>query len=317
MDDFITANKENMRIVFLGNHTVGTTVLEEIVQYADVVGVVAHPQDEEDGVVYKSVYNLAIAKKIPSLRGRGKDASVLHFVKDLQPNLLWITDYRYLLPLELIDLAPLGAVNLHPSLLPQYRGRAPINWAILHNEQRFGLTAHFVDSGMDTGDIISQRCYDLRLDQDVGDALELLYPLYREITGEVLKYFLSGNVPRTPQDHDKATSYPRRVPKDGAIDWRWSARRILNLIRAVARPYPGAFASLDGKIIKIWKASLDAELPTIKAAPGTVLHYDQQSLYVHCGDIPLLLSEVDYSAVPNGMILPGTVLDIPTLFTDD
>lgn len=299
-----------MRIVFLGNHTVGVTVLDTLRPLADVTAVVAHPPDPEDGTVYQSVHDAATAAGIPVLRGRGGDEAVRRFVADARPDLLWITDYRYLIPAEMIALAPRGAVNLHPSLLPRYRGRAPINWAILHGETELGLTAHFVDDGMDTGDVIAQRRYTLGADQDVGDALALLYPLYRDITEEVLGHFRSGRVPRTPQDHALATAFPRRTPEDGGIDWRWPRRRVLDLVRAVARPYPGAISSVGGIAVKIWKASPEAGPHPGACPPGSLLPDDGKGPRVCCGDGPLRLLDVDPSRLPGAALPPGTVFDI-------
>src|SRR5262245_39304488 len=133
-----------MRVLFLGNHTVGTKTLAAIAETETVVGVVAHPEDPEDGVRYESVYGLALSRGWKVLRGGGKDTKVDEFIRQAKPDLLWITDFRYLLPAPLLNIAPLGVVNLHPSLLPKYRGRAPINWAILKGETTLGLTAHYV-----------------------------------------------------------------------------------------------------------------------------------------------------------------------------
>jgi methionyl-tRNA formyltransferase len=171
-----------MRVLFLGNHTVGVRVLEAISEVAEVAGVVAHPSDPEDGVRYESVYQFAVGRNWPVIRGRAHEATTHAFIEQARPDLLWITDYRYLLGKSTLDVAPLGAVNLHPSLLPKYRGRASINWALLHGETRLGLTAHFVDDGMDTGDLIAQMEYTITEDQDVGDCLRILYPLYGRLT---------------------------------------------------------------------------------------------------------------------------------------
>src|SRR5262249_16030743 len=150
-----------------------------------------------------------------AIRSHGRDPALVHFVRTARPDLIWITDFRYLLPRELLELPPYGAVNLHPSLLPKFRGRAPITWAIINGDTRLRWTAHGVDEGMDTGDMIVRFAFDLVPPQDVGDALELLYPLYGEISRTVVRYFRSGNVPRIKQDHSLATVFPRRKPEDG------------------------------------------------------------------------------------------------------
>jgi methionyl-tRNA formyltransferase len=196
---------------------------------------------------------------------------------------LIVADYRYLLPSAVIASAPFGAVNFHPSLLPTYRGRAPINWAILHGETELGLTAHLIDEGMDTGDVIAQRRYTLNSEEDVGDALRKLYPLYRELTLEITAALTKGHPPCVPQDHALATTFPRRRPEDGLVDFSVSAREVLNLIRAVARPYPGAFAWCDETRITFWKARLAEPSKEVEIPPGTVTQALANGFAVTCG----------------------------------
>lgn len=290
-----------MRVVFLGNHTVGIRALQAISESAEVAGVVAHPPDPEDGVRYESVGGFAGRKGWKWIRGKAKTPEVHHFIETAKPDLLWITDFRYLIPTEMIALAPLGAVNLHPSLLPRYRGRASINWAILNGERRLGLTAHFVDEGMDTGDIIEQVSYEICDDQDVGDCLNILYPLYASITRKVLAYFECGRVPRVAQDHSRASSFPRRRPEDGRIDWTKSARSIHNLIRAVAAPYPGAFTTLSGQSVTVWKARLASETAST-SEPGRVIAEHELGPLVQCGQGTLLLTRFETQVAPS--VLP-------------
>jgi methionyl-tRNA formyltransferase len=292
-----------MRVVFLGNHTVGVRTLQTISEFAEVAGVVAHPADPEDGVRYESVFHFAERHGWKVIRSRGKDPHSQEFISAAKPDLLWITDFRYLIPPGMVALAPLGAVNLHPSLLPAYRGRASINWAILNGETKLGLTGHFVDEGVDTGDIIEQISYDIREDQDVGDCLNILYPLYSTMTRTILGYFQSGEVPRTAQAHSHGTVFPRRRPEDGVIDWTQSSRSICNLVRAVAAPYPGAFTTLDGKNLTIWKARVASD--TGAGAPiGQVVEVSQREILVQCGEGMIGLVRVE-GQIPNGAVRAG------------
>jgi len=300
--------KTGPRIVFFGNHTVGVRTLRVLVHSGHVAGVVAHPDDPEDGVRYESVWSEARRLGLRVIRAPGRSAEVAEFVAEGSPDLIWITDYRYLLPAPVLGLARQGAVNLHPSLLPKYRGRAPINWAILHGETRLGLTAHFVDEGMDTGDIIAQRAYALDQSEDVGTALDRLYPLYEEITAEVLAAFRGGCVPRRPQDHAAATAFPRRRPEDGRIDWNRPAREVWNLIRAVAPPYPGAFAEWGGGRLLVHRAggirSFGAGEPR---APGALIASSAagETLVVACADAGLILTAFRHE--PAGPEVPARV----------
>lgn len=246
---------EPLNVVFMGNHTVGVRALRVIAGTARLVGVVAHPDDPEDGVRYESVFAEAARRKIPVIRATGRGPEVERFLRDCAPDLIWVTDYRYLLPASVLRLPRRGVVNLHPSLLPKYRGRASINWAILRGERELGLSAHFVDEGMDTGDILAQRRYQLGQHEDVGDALNKLYPHYESITAEVLAQFAAGVVTGRSQDHTQATQYPRRKPEDGLVDWSRPALEVWNLVRAVAAPYPGAFTEIAGARLRLWKAA--------------------------------------------------------------
>lgn len=282
------------KVVFLGNHTVGVRSMNVIRRLAELKAVVAHPEDPEDGVVYESVYNTASSVGIPTIRSAGKNKELPAFIAEQEPDLIWITDYRYLLPSEILPLAKIGAINLHPSLLPTYRGRAPINWAILNGESSLGLTAHFVDEGMDTGDIITQESYQLAQHEDVGDALDKLYPLYEAITEKVLLNAQSSNIPRTPQDHTAATDYPRRKPEDGHIDWEQSANDIWNLIRAVAKPYPGAFSHSNDSLVKIWHAKQTLPAPETEVPPGTILKASDE-LHIACKDQVLVVDQFEVS----------------------
>ncbi len=280
-----------MKVVFFGNHDVGIMALDSLRECCTVAAVVAHPPDPEDGVRYASVHDHARACGLPVLRARGKDTAVRDLVAATAPDLLWITDYRYLLPASLLALAPLGAVNLHPSLLPRYRGRAPINWAILHGERELGLTAHVVDEGMDTGDILAQRRIMLDETEDVGDALARLLPHYRTLPSEIVAAMRAGTLVRTPQDHAAASAFPARTPADGLIDWSRPAVAVRDLVRAVAAPYPGAFSMLDGHRVTVWRARI---VPgRAGAAPGTVLALDAAAPVVQCGDDALQLLRVE------------------------
>lgn len=289
-----------MRVVFLGNHTVGVTALSVLVEGADVVGVVAHPEDPEDGVCYQSVYGYAKSCGLPVIRGRATTTEVADFITNAKPDLIWISDYRYLLPPNLLCIAPLGTINLHPSLLPRYRGRAPINWAILHGETELGLTAHFVDEGMDSGDIIQQERFTLGSYEDVGDALKKLLPLYELITRRILSNLQDGNLQTQKQDATKADYYPARKPKDGLIDWSQSAVQILNLVRAVAAPYPGAFTFIGDTKVIIWKAH--RVQTKLLGEPGEVVGFLNEAPIVTCGEGALALDKIELPDDNNSVI---------------
>jgi methionyl-tRNA formyltransferase len=273
-----------MKVLFLGNHTLGVCALKALSQKTQIVGVVAHPEDSEDGVIYQSVFDFSKKMGWDVIRSMGNDLTLKNYIAARKPDLIWITDYKYLISEEIIKLAPFGAVNLHPSLLPKYRGRASINWAILKGEKVLGLTAHFVDAGMDTGDIIDQMKFKLTQEQDIGDALNILYSAYETITRRVICRFIDGRIDRVVQNHNAATVFHRRVADDGKINFELPAHDILNLIRAVSRPYPGAFFFYKKKKIIVWKALMSEQATAPFAEIGAILWIDENRFYLQCLD---------------------------------
>lgn len=270
-----------MRAILLGNHTVGVRALDALRDCCAVRAVVAHPPDPEDGVRYASLHAHAERVGLPAYRLAGRDPRLAELVAECAPELLLSVDYRYRVPAQVLDKPGLTSINLHPGLLPRYRGRAPLNWAILNGETELGLTAHLMAAEIDSGDIVAQERFALGDDEDVGDALRKLYPLYERVVRSVVADLGAGGLRRVPQDHARATTFPRRRPEDGRIDWREPADRVRRLVRAVADPYPGAFSDLNGGRITIWRAVLDGGAA---AEPGTVTAWcGRDQFCVACG----------------------------------
>lgn len=223
----------------------------------ELVGVVAHYRNDEEGKVFESLYDFCNNLLIPTIRGSGNELKTYNFILKLKPDLIWITDYKYILPKRVIEIPNLGVINLHPSILPKYRGRAPINWAIINGDSETGITAHFVDEGVDTGPIISQVKININDNDYVGDILEKLYPIYKKITLSVLNIIEKGDYILKHQQLKPQKIYPKREAKDGLILWDRDEKKIINLIRAVSRPYPGAFFLNKKKKYIIWKATFN------------------------------------------------------------
>ncbi len=268
-----------LRVLFLGNHTVGVQVLNVLFHYNCLVGVVSHPFDPEDGVNYLSVYNHAQENlKVPVLRSTPKSSDFLNFINALKPDLLWVTDYKYLLPEAAYCKVKYGAINLHPSLLPKYRGRAPLNWAIINGENVVGLTAHFIDKGMDTGDVIKQILLPIEDSDYIGDVLNKLYPIYTRITSEIIGSLISGGkISGYKQDDTLQSTYGARKPEDGLIDCKKEIKKIINFIKALSKPYPGAYLCLEEQKIIIWSAK-----ESLRHYPEIGLHKENGKFYVQC-----------------------------------
>ena len=292
----------SLKIIFLGNHTVGVRVLEVLKAHLEVelVGIVAHPDGTEQSVTFESVSAFGTQNNIPRIKAKGKSPELFDFIREKAPDLLWIAGYRYLLPKSALEVPSLGGLNMHPSLLPEYRGRAPLNWAILNGDTSLGLTAHWITEGVDDGDIMMQSTYELDKTEDISDALDKLYPLYTEVTEKVLDRILKQDL-RGQKQATGYEVYPGRKPEDGIVDWKDTGDTILNLIRAVAKPYSGAYTHVNDKKVTLWKASLD-ERPS-KEKPGTIVEVGPRYLLIGLKDQLLFIS--DYEAEDGSFLEAG------------
>lgn len=184
--------------------------------------------------------------------------------------IIYSFSYRNLLSEEVLRLASIAALNLHPSLLPRYRGRAPVNWVLVNGERETGVTLHRMVARADAGDIVAQRAVAI---EDSDTALTLyrkLVPLGAGLVRESHPLIVAGRAPRHPQDLSRGNYCGRRRPDDGRIDWNWPARRIFNLVRAVTHPYPGAFCFASGRKLYVWQAHIGHE-DGRRGEPGTVI----------------------------------------------
>ena len=290
MGKSIEINKRNIRVLFMGNHTVGIEVIKSIMKNASLIGIVAHPYDAEDGIVYESVYSFGQKHNTPTIRGVAKSNQVFKFIKEKKPDLIWVTDYRYILPESIIKLARIGCINLHPSLLPKYRGRASINWAMIKGEKTIGLTAHFIDQGVDTGSIIEQIPLKIKPEDYIGDVLEKLYPLYFSITSRILTKISNGTLNTIDQPKGEYEIFPKRSAEDGEINWSNSTIEILNLIRAVSRPYPGAFKMINKTKLILWRAE-KSNLKFEETREGEIVKEDKRAIYIKCIDGVIKVTE--------------------------
>jgi methionyl-tRNA formyltransferase len=189
--------------------------------------------------------------------------------------------------------ARLGAFNMHGSLLPKYRGRAPVNWAILHGEAQVGATLHHMVKRADAGDIVDAQAVAVDPDETAFDAMGKVVGAARLVLERQIDALLAGTAPRTPQDEGQATYFGGRTPEDGRIDWTWPAARIVNLVRAVAAPFPGAFSDGEAGRFYVWRARAGVGA----GVAGTVLK--AAPLTIACGDGALEIVEASL-----GQVLP-------------
>jgi len=228
----------------------------------------------------------------------------INTLKALRPDLIVTAAYGKILPKTVLDIPRLGCINVHGSLLPKYRGAAPIQWALINGEKVTGITTIFMDEGMDTGDILLMREVEIPPDMTCGELFDILKELGANVLIETLVRLENGTLTRTPQDHSKAVYAPMITKETGLIDWNKSAVEIHNLIRGT-NPWPGAYTFYKGDRMKIWKSTVLDSCPAGSTEeglnelakshrPGTILKIFRENLIVATGDGCLRINTVQF-----------------------
>jgi methionyl-tRNA formyltransferase len=245
---------EHNRIVVCAYHNVGYRCLAELLrQGARVEAVFTHEDSTTEEIWFASVRELAEKNHIPCYTSDVNLAENVALLTSIRPDFIFSFYYRSMIKREILDIPSHGALNLHGSYLPHYRGRVPVNWAVINGETETGATLHYMVEKQDAGDIVDQEKVNIAFTDTaldvfvkVTDAAELLIA-YRWLLRD-------GKAQRVPMELAKGSYFSGRKPADGLIDWRKDAVGIYNLIRGVTHPYPGAFTFLDGKKVIIWQA---------------------------------------------------------------
>jgi methionyl-tRNA formyltransferase len=262
---------KNSACVIFAYHEMGSACLEELLAMgAPIAAVFSHRDDPHEEIWWRSCAELAERNRVPVHYPAKIDADWTARIAAMKPAVIYSFYYRYLLSESVLALAPRGAYNMHGSLLPKYRGRAPVNWMLVNGEREAGVTLHQMVARADAGDIIAQRAVAI---EDADTALTLyrkLVPLGAELIREYHPLIVTGAAPHRAQDLSQGSYFGRRRPEDGRIDWRWPARRIFNLVRAVTHPYPGAYCTLDGRRLFVWESKVAGESGS-RGAPGEIL----------------------------------------------
>jgi methionyl-tRNA formyltransferase len=236
---------------------------------APIAALFTHRDDSHEEIWWRSCAELA-ARHGVSVHTDESAEAIAATIGALKPSIIYSFSYRHLIPESVLELASQGAFNLHPSLLPAYRGRAPVNWVLVNGEHETGVTLHHMVPRADAGDIVGQRAVEIDESDDALTLYHKLVPLGVELIEELHPKIVAGTAPRRKMDIAKGSYFGRRKPEDGRIDWRWPARRIFNLVRAVTHPYPGAFCFVGGHKLLVWEAEIGAENRTC-GEPGIVL----------------------------------------------
>jgi methionyl-tRNA formyltransferase len=282
------------RILFFGTPSFALPSLETLIQGSDeVVAVVTQP-DREKGrgrkVIAPPVKDVALQKGICVLQPeKVKEGSFYEKLKGLEADLFVVAAYGQILPKTILDLPKYGAMNIHASLLPKYRGSSPIAWAILNGEKKTGITTMLMDEGMDTGDILLQSEIPIHEDETTEMLQDRLASLGAQLLSETLEKMKKGEIHPTPQDHSKATYAPMLKKEDGQIDWTRRAEEIDRQVRAF-HPWPGAYTEWQGQILKIYEGKVREGRAAGKA--GTVLWVGTDFIEIETGKDSYLLKEV-------------------------
>jgi len=246
------------KLVILASGDLGFHILESLDGELNVDAIATDKNSRQ-------IIDYANIKKIRLFIGNPRKGKLAIFLKDSQCDILFSFNYLFLVENDVLRLFNFS-INFHGSLLPKYRGRTPHVWAIINNETKTGITAHFMNEGCDTGDIIFQR--EIIISKfDTGHSILIKYfNVYPDIIREIIKMINSNDINRQPQNELLATKYGKRTPEDGKINWDWHKERIYNWVRALSKPYPGAFSYYKDKLliideIKYSYIGYDNELP--------------------------------------------------------
>jgi methionyl-tRNA formyltransferase len=278
-----------LRVIFMGTAELACASLRALLDSPEfeVVTVVSQP-DRPKGRDLKltpsEVKKVALEKNIPVLQPeKAREPQFIEQLKQLAPDYIVVVAYGQILPKAILDLPKFGCVNVHTSLLPKYRGAAPIQAALLNGDSETGVTIMLLEEGLDTGPILSQRVVPIEATDDASTLHDKLAVVGASILVPTLLDFAAGKIQARVQDHSKATHVKKIKKEDGRLDWTQPAKALHNRIRAFT-PWPGAFTfqatESKPRLLKIWRAEVDDS----KGAPGTVLAADQSGIVVACGE---------------------------------
>ncbi len=283
-----------MNVAFMGTSTFAVPSFERLLASRHAVVAVVTQPDRPQGrgrrIAASPVKQAAAARRLRILQPRrASDPQLLAELKSLAPEVIVVAAYGQLLRPTLLAIPPLGCVNVHASLLPKYRGAAPINWALICGEPVTGVTIMLIDETLDTGPILLQSELAIDPSDDAGTLQERLAACGAETLLHALDGMESGSLRPMPQDHAQATYAPKLRKEEGIIVWSRSANALAHLIRGVT-PWPGAVTTHQGKPLRVWRAIPMAMSGT--GTPGRVATIDKLGIWVETGDGSLLLVEV-------------------------
>lgn len=283
-----------MKILYMGTPDFAATILLRLIQSNnEIIAVVTQP-DKQKGrgkaICFPPVKELALEHNLSVYQPlKVRETEFIDFVREMAPEVIVVAAFGQLLPKELLDIPTYGCINVHGSLLPKYRGAAPIQYSIIDGEEETGITIMHMDVGLDTGDMILQASMPIDKDETGGSLHDKMAILGGDLLVEALEKINLGTAPRIPQEDSKATHVKILHKNMGIIDFNKSAIEIERLIRGL-NPWPSAFTYLGKKTLKLWKASV--EQIDKEAKPGEIIEVRKDSLLVMTGKGTLVIHEL-------------------------
>jgi methionyl-tRNA formyltransferase len=271
------------KAVVFAYHDVGVRCLSVLLsQGVQVPLVVTHEDDPKENVWFGSVKKLAELHRLPVITPEDPNTDeVAKRIEGLKPDFLFSFYYRFMLKERLLAAPSRGALNMHGSLLPLYRGRVPVNWAVIHGERETGASLHYMEKKPDAGDLVDQQAVPILPDDTAAEVFNKVTVAAEMVLARALPALAAGKAPRRPLDLKAGSYYGRRRAEDGRIDWTQSAWMVHNLIRAVAPPYPGAFSTAAGQPMKVLYSHYAAEAAR---HPRPSLYAEGGRCHADCGD---------------------------------
>jgi methionyl-tRNA formyltransferase len=275
-----------LHAVVFAYHDVGVLCLKALLHAGIQIDlVVTHQDDPHENVWFGSVAKLCEDQKIPYITPNANQLmDLVPQIQKLAPDYLFSFYYRHMIPAELLACAKLGALNMHGSLLPKFRGRAPVNWAILHGETETGATLHIMESKPDAGDIVGQLAVPIGPNETATEVFAKVSQAAVTVINQVLPELVQGHIPRKPNQLAQGSYFGGRKPADGQILWHQTARQVHNLVRAVAPPYPGAFTDWEGQRRIVSRTSLEGPFPGQLDLQAPGIQVVDNHIFGVCGD---------------------------------
>ena len=279
-------------IIFMGTPEFACPALQILLNRGENILAVVTQPDRPKGrgqkMAFPPVKEFAVEHNIPVMQpAKVRDPEFIETIRSLAPGLIVVVAFGQILPKALLDIPPMGCVNVHASLLPRYRGAAPLNWCIINNESETGVTTMLMDQGLDTGPMLLKRSTLIDDNEDIVSLHDRIAIMGADLLSETIDGLIEGRISPKEQDNNQMCYAPLLKKEDGLIDWRRSAREIYNQIRGLS-VWPGAFTTLDGQPLKLYRALIGKGGGT----PGTTLRSSKGMLEIACGSGSLLIEEL-------------------------